>query len=280
MQGRPKPVARLSVWGGGPGGNQQSMRLLLDIDGVLHVGDEPIEGAVGTLEELRAVSDGVRLLTNTTSRPKSEILERLRSMGFEVGDDDVITPAVTALAHCRAAGHDSVLLLVPDGLRGDLAGIGEVRGDEQPDAVVLGDLGDGFTSDALNRAFRVLMDGAELVALQHNRYWRSAEGLVLDVGAYASALEYAAGVEATVVGKPSRQFFEAALEEIPGAGPDVMVGDDIEGDIGGGLDAGLEAILVRTGKYRPDAAETAGIEPTATIDSIADLPAALEGLGS
>jgi HAD superfamily hydrolase (TIGR01458 family) len=120
------------------------------------------------------------------------------------------------------------------------------------------------------------MDGADLIALQHNRYWRRADGLALDVGAYAAALEYASGVESTVIGKPSREFFRAALAEL-GAEPDraVMVGDDIEGDIVGGLGAGIASVLVRTGKYREDAVAASGVVPSATVDSIADVPALL-----
>ncbi len=250
-------------------------RLLLDIDGVLHVGEEPIAGAVEALEELRALAAGLRLITNTTSKPRALIVERLWGMGFRIGGAEVITPAATALAHCRERGYERVLMMVPEGLREDLAGLREARIGEQPQAVVLGDLGSGFTADVLDVAFRALLDGAELIALQHNRYWRSADGLVMDVGAYAAALEYAAGVEATIVGKPSPELFAAALDEIRGRGPALMVGDDIEGDIGGALDSGLEAILVRTGKYRPETVAASDIEPSATIDSIADLPGLL-----
>ena len=76
-----------------------------------------------------------------------------------------------------------------------------------------------------------------------------------------------------MVGKPADGFFRHVLEGL-GAGPDdaVMVGDDIESDIGGALRAGLAAVLVRTGKYREPAVVASGIEPTATVDSIADLP--------
>jgi HAD superfamily hydrolase (TIGR01458 family) len=122
------------------------------------------------------------------------------------------------------------------------------------------------------------MDGAELIVLQHNRYWRRADGLALDVGAYAAALEYASGAEPIVVGKPSREFFHSALDQLA-AEPSVavMVGDDIEGDVGGGLDAGIPSILVRTGKYRGDAVSASGVVPSATVDSIADVPALLGG---
>lgn len=255
----------------------EAPRLLLDIDGVLHVGDEPIAGAVEALACSRELIAGVRLITNTSSKPRAAIIGQLRAIGFGIGDEEVITPAAAAVSVCRERDRRRVLMLVPEALREDLAGLREAQPGERPDAVVLGDLGAGFTPDALNEAFRALLAGAELIALQHNRYWRSGAGLVMDVGAYAAALEYAAGVEATVVGKPAAAFFEAALDQLPGRGRALMVGDDIEGDIGGALAAGLEAVLVRTGKYRPDAAAAAGIEPTATIDSIAELPRLLSG---
>ncbi|HKB49808.1 MAG TPA: TIGR01458 family HAD-type hydrolase [Solirubrobacterales bacterium] len=252
--------------------------LLLDIDGVLYVGDEPLPGAIEALERLRELANGVRLLTNTTSKPRRAITDHLRALGFDVAEEEVLTPAALAVAYCRSSGYRRVNLVVGDSLHEDLDEL-EVATDEEPaDAVVLGDLGSGFTAATLNAAFRRLMDGAELIALQHNRYWRRADGLALDVGAYAAALEYASGVEPIVVGKPSREFFAAALESL-GAGPadTVMVGDDIEGDIGGSLAAGIASILVRTGKYREDAVASSSIVPSATVNSIADLPPLLGG---
>jgi ribonucleotide monophosphatase NagD (HAD superfamily) len=93
------------------------------------------------------------------------------------------------------------------------------------------------------------------------------------VAAFVAALEYAARTEAFLVGKPSRGFFTAILDAIPAEpGGAAMVGDELESDVGGALRAGCAGVLVRTGKYREDAVRTSGIEPTATIDSIADLP--------
>jgi HAD superfamily hydrolase (TIGR01458 family) len=247
--------------------------LLLDIDGVLTVGSEPVPGAVEALGRLRELADGVRLLTNTTSRSRAAIAAGLRDQGFDLGDTDVLTPAALTLSLCRDRGYERVELLVSDSLREDLGGLAASGAEEHADAVVLGDLGDGFTAAVLNRAFRRLLDGTPLIALQHNRYWRSDEGLVLDVGAYAAALEYGAGIEATVVGKPSGEFFAAALADLD-ASPEeaVMVGDDIEADVGGGLDAGIASVLVRTGKFSEAALDASGVTPTATIDSLADLP--------
>jgi HAD superfamily hydrolase (TIGR01458 family) len=250
--------------------------ILLDIDGVLFVGDEPIPGAVAALEKLRAMA-GLRLLTNTTSQSRRQIVEHLRRLGFDVTSEEVLTPAALAVRYCAERGHAQVELLVSDALREDLGELEEAPPDGPADAVVLGDLGDRVSADLLNRAFRLLMDGAELVALQHNRYWRRADGLALDVGAYSAALEYATGVDAAVVGKPSPVFFESALADLGAeAAGAVMVGDDVEGDVGGALDAGLRGILVRTGKYRDDLLAASGVEPTVIVDSIADVPPLVE----
>jgi phospholysine phosphohistidine inorganic pyrophosphate phosphatase len=245
--------------------------LLLDLSGVIYVQDEAVPGAADSLERLRSEGIPIRLVTNTTMRPRSSILERLERLGIEADPAELLTPATLAASRCAEAGYESVSLVVLDELREDLEGL-EERGDSV-DAVIVGDLGDSWDYGVLNRAFRQLMDGAALIALQKNRYWETAEGLSLDAGPFVSALEYATGREAEVVGKPSPAFFELALGEL-GVSADraAMVGDDVEADVGGAIDAGLAGILVRTGKYREDLVRESGIEPTATVDSIADIP--------
>jgi HAD superfamily hydrolase (TIGR01458 family) len=162
-----------------------------------------------------------------------------------------------------------------DDVKVDFAGLEEAS--EHPDAVIMGDLGEAFGFAILNRAFRMVIEGAELIALQKNRFWLTSSGLALDAGPFVAAIEYATGVEAVVVGKPSGSFFELVLGELGTAPAEaLMVGDDVESDIGGGLAAGLRTVLVRTGKYREDFVAESGIEPTATIESIADLPGLLE----
>jgi HAD superfamily hydrolase (TIGR01458 family) len=245
--------------------------LLLDLSGVLYVQDEAVPGAADALAKLRDGGIPLRLVTNTTMRPRRSILERLGRLGIEAGPSELLTPATLAVRRCEEAGYESVSLVVLDELREDLEGVEESQG--SVDAVIVGDLGEGWDYGVLNRAFRQLMDGAELIALQKNRYWETAEGLSLDAGPFVSALEYATGRDAEVVGKPSGSFFELALSEL-GVRADraAMVGDDVEADVGGAMDAGLAGILVRTGKYREDLVRNSGIEPTATVDSIADVP--------
>jgi HAD superfamily hydrolase (TIGR01458 family) len=253
---------------------RRTTSVLLDLDGVLYVEDEPIAGAIEAVAALRDRGLRLRFVTNTTSRPRRDILARLERLGMPVPERELITPARLAVEHCLAAGRRRALLLMRDAVKADLAGLQEVR--EGADVVVVGDLGEDFGYRVLNQAFRELLAGAELVALQKNRYWRTPEGLSLDVGPFVAALEYATACDAVVVGKPAPAFFATVLAGLGARATDaVMVGDDVESDIGGALRAGLAGVLVRTGKYRPEAVAASGVEPTATVDSIADVPALL-----
>jgi HAD superfamily hydrolase (TIGR01458 family) len=253
--------------------------LLVDLDGVLYVEDEPIPGAADAVAAFRDAELGLRFVTNTTQRSRAQTLEKLVGIGVPVAPKELITPAVLAVEHCRARGHERVALLMADDVKADFAGLTEAD-DDGVDAVVVGDLGERFGYEVLNRAFRMILEGAELIALQRNRYWLRADGLALDVGPFVAALEYAADVEAVVVGKPAPAFFALALAQL-GARPEhaAMVGDDVESDIGGAIAAGLRGVLVRTGKFRAEALAAAAPQPTDVVDSIADVPALL-GLGA
>jgi HAD superfamily hydrolase (TIGR01458 family) len=248
--------------------------LLLDLDGVLYVEDEPVEGATEAVAELRDQGMALRFVTNTTARPRRRIIERLERLGFALDPAELSTPAALAVDVCRERGHERVALVMNEEVKEDFADLDEVE--TGADAVIIGDLGADFAYDVLNRAFRQLMDGAELIALQKNRFWMTPDGLSLDVGPFVAALEYAARREALVVGKPAREFFATILAGMPAEpGAAAMVGDDVESDVGGALRAGLAGILVRTGKYRDDAVRASGVEPTAVVDSIADVPGLL-----
>jgi HAD superfamily hydrolase (TIGR01458 family) len=125
----------------------------------------------------------------------------------------------------------------------------------------------------LARAFAELEAGAELYCLHKNRWWQTSRGPLLDSGAFVAGLEYAAGVEATVLGKPSPAFFGLALEALD-AEPELtwMVGDDLEADVAGAKSCGLKTILVRTGKFRESALDDALVKPDAVVDSLSEVP--------
>jgi HAD superfamily hydrolase (TIGR01458 family) len=250
--------------------------VLLDLDGVMYVGDQPIAGAAAAVAALQDAGLGLRFVTNTTERSRAQTIAKLVRMGLDPADEEVVTPAALARRHCLDAGYRTVALIMNDDVKVDFHDLEQVS--EGPDAVIMGDLGSAFGFEILNRAFRMVMDGAELVALQKNRFWLAEGGLSLDAGPFVAAIEYATGRKATVVGKPSKSFFELVLEGLGSEpGRAAMVGDDVETDVGGAMRAGLAGILVRTGKYRQDFVASSGITPTATVDSIADVPALIGG---
>jgi phospholysine phosphohistidine inorganic pyrophosphate phosphatase len=154
--------------------------LLLDIDGVLYVEDEPVLGAVAAVRRLRAAGGTLRFVTNTTSRSRAATLAKLARLGFTVVEDELVTPAALAVRVCRERGLRRVALFVQDEVEVDFAGLDKVSGASRADAVIVGDLGEAWDYAALNAAFRLVMDGADLIALQKNRFWLRADGLSLD----------------------------------------------------------------------------------------------------
>ncbi|HEX3055140.1 MAG TPA: TIGR01458 family HAD-type hydrolase [Gaiellaceae bacterium] len=252
--------------------------ILLDVDGVLHVSGQPIPGAAAAVSRLRADGHRLRFVTNTTTRSRARLAEELRSAGIEVDDAEVQT---TADAAVNALRGKRVLALVMQGLVADLEGI-ELVGDGA-DAVLIGGADETpetnlvFSYMNLARAFAELELGASLYCLHRNRWWQTGRGPLLDAGAFVAGLEYAADVEATVIGKPSVSYFTAACEALD-ADPELtwMVGDDLESDIAGAHAMNMRTVLVRTGKFRPDAVERSRVRPDGIVSSIGQLPDWLE----
>lgn len=230
----------------------QARAALLDISGVLYEGDTALPGAAQALARLRQAGFPFRLITNTSRSPKRAIVEKMTRLGFEVSADDVVTTASVACAAMKADGASPYLLVHPDLLE-DLP-------DEtaSPDAVLLGDAAQHFTYDRLNTAFRILIEGGTFYALGKNRYFKGESGLDLDAGPFVAALEYASGAEARLIGKPSPDYFrEAAKEMAAEPATTLMVGDDVEADVLGAIEAGFMAALVTQGKFRAGDDETA-----------------------
>jgi HAD superfamily hydrolase (TIGR01458 family) len=256
--------------------------ILLDIDGVLHVSGEAVPGGGDAVRELREDGHRLRFVTNNTTRARERLAGELRSLGIDVDPADVAT---TPLAAAGLLAGKRVLALTMDAVRADLAGRVELV-DAGADVVLLGgadetdETGRVFSYEGLNRAFAEIEAGARLVCLHRNRWWQTSRGPFLDSGAFVAGLEYAAGVEAEVVGKPSRAYFDAALAELGATAEEsVMVGDDVDADIGGGKAAGLRGVLVRTGKFREETLAAADSQPDGVVDSIADVPAFLRERG-
>jgi len=244
--------------------------LLIDLDGVVYDDEQVIPGSVQAIRRLQQRRIPFRFATNATARSRRSLAARLKELGIEVGEDQVINTPYVAARELRSRPGIRCMFLVKDDARREFEGIESA--DRSPDVVVVGDLAAGFDYATLNRAFQAVLGGAEMIALQKDRYWKVGDELVLDAGAYVAALEYATGKEARLVGKPSESFFRIALENL-GVPPGqvAMVGDDIENDVKGAQDAGLIGILVQTGKYRKDLVERSGIRPDLVVRDLGDL---------
>lgn len=261
----------------GPRSQPRKGALLVDIDGVLVVSWKALPGAVDALRRIRAAGVPVRFLTNTTSRTRLEITQLLRDAGFEIAEEEVLTVMAAAADYLVREHPGARCLLLNSGDTGsELSGVtlvGDGAAPGEVDVVVLGGAGPEFTYEALNRALACLLDGAALVALHRNLLWRTSAGLQLDTGAYVVGLERAAGVAATVVGKPAPAMFHAALATLGAdARSAAMVGDDLDSDVRAAQQLGITGIQVRTGKFRPGQLES-GEPPDVVLDSFADVPA-------
>jgi HAD superfamily hydrolase (TIGR01458 family) len=250
--------------------------ILFDLDGVLYNAGQLIDGAVEAVRWVQEQRIPYLFVTNTTSRPRAALVEKLNSFSFSASERDILTPAVAASEWLRARQARDIALFVRPATRAEFEGLARVPELAETGAsyVVVGDLGAHWDYPTLNRAFRLLHANreAQLIALGMTRYWQTEEGVSLDVAPFVAALEHASGRKALVFGKPAAEFFQAAANRLGLPPADIlMVGDDIETDIGGAQSAGLQGALVRSGKFRPGDLN-GSVRPGTVLDSVADLP--------
>jgi HAD superfamily hydrolase (TIGR01458 family) len=248
--------------------------ILLDVDGVLHVSGEPIPGAVEAIARLRTAGHRLRFVTNNSSRSRAALASELRDLGLAIEDSELQTAAASA---AEVLAGRRVYALVMSAVVPDLAGV-ELVG-ENADAVLVGGCDETiepnqvFSYMNLGRAYSEIQAGADLYALHKNPWWQTLRGPMLDGGAFVAALEYATGVDATVIGKPAASCFAAALAALD-AEPELtwMVTDDLEQDVRGAQLFGMKTLLLRTGKFRPEVLERSSVVPDAVLSSIANVP--------
>lgn len=245
--------------------------ILFDLDGVLYVGADVIDGAQQTLVKLRKAGYTRRFVTNTSTLSMASLQAKLAALGFDIESREIISAPQATVLYLRSLGRPRCRLLLADDVKQDFA---EFVSDEiNPEVVIVGDIGESWSYALLDSVFRNLLQGARLIAVHKNRFWQTGHGLKMDIGGFIAALEYASGAETMIIGKPSLDFFRVALIDMQLNAMEVlMVGDDIDSDVAGAQQAGIMAGLVKTGKYREAYCRASTIRPDLILDTVADLP--------
>jgi len=244
--------------------------IFFDISGVLLDGAELLPNADKAINYIEEKNLPYRLITNTSQQPRSKIVKQLHDAGINIVEEHVYTAPLAAKDYVLS--HNlRPFCLIHRGLKSEFSDVVQ----NNPNAVIIGDAADDFNYANLNHAFRLCLEGAPLIAIGHNKYFKKSGDFFMDAGPFVEAIEYACGIEAVITGKPSVDFFSQVLASIQLKPEQVtLIGDDIYGDIQGAINAGLKSRLVRTGKYRDgDENKTA---PKAIV--VNDVLAAVEDL--
>ncbi|NJL86329.1 MAG: TIGR01458 family HAD-type hydrolase [Leptolyngbyaceae cyanobacterium SM1_1_3] len=241
--------------------------LLLDLNGVFYVGNRIVPGATEAIAFLRERQIPFRFITNNTTESVDALCYSLNSMGLQIKPHETISAPYAAVLHLRRLRNPKCYLLLSPEVKQDFAEF--TTSESCADAVVLGDMGNAWNYHELNRAFRLMMQGASLIALHQAKYWQWEGGLHIDIGAFVKGLEYSTDKQALIVGKPSSSFYSLALDELGLPAEQVaVIGDDIQDDVAGGQAMGMQGFLVKTGKYREELVAQSQVKPDGILDSI------------
>ncbi|MES2637113.1 MAG: TIGR01458 family HAD-type hydrolase [Pseudomonadota bacterium] len=245
--------------------------ILFDLDGVLYIGSQAVKGATEAVGQIQASGIKCRFVTNTSTLSLISLQQKINALGFIIPYNQIISAPQATYLYFKRQQNPVCRLLLAEDVKNDFNEF--IQPGKQINYIVIGDIGEKWSYVLLNQVFNDLMQGAKLIAIHKNRFWQTEHGLQMDIGGFIDALEYASGVKAMIIGKPSPDFFQIALDDMGlQASEAAIIGDDIDADVGGGQQAGLKGILVKTGKYRQNYAEASAIKPNVIIDSIADLP--------
>ncbi|KAJ3268352.1 hypothetical protein HDV01_003091 [Terramyces sp. JEL0728] len=219
--------------------------ILLDLNGTLHIEDNPTRNAVQALQKLYQYYPA-RFVTNTTKESSSTLYKRLISIGFQINKSEIFTSLVATKKLLQSKNLRPLLFLEPDALE-EFIGVDT----SSPNAVVIGLSPSNFNYEKLNQAYSIIADGGEFISIHKAKYYKTSKKMELGPGCFVAGLEYSTGKQSTVVGKPSKGFYQLVVDELGIQFKDVlMIGDSVTDDCVGAIELGMQAILVKTGKYK------------------------------
>jgi len=265
---------------------------------VIVVAEKPVPGSAKALGEIATRRIPFRIVTNTSLVSRATLARWGAAMGAPIPADRFQSALSVSAAYTKRHFPDQPLyVLTSDDARVEFEGQRLLtdeeasRADARAAAVIVGDAPEAATWQNMNRAFRLIRNGAVLLGMHKNRWWLTPDGPTIDSGSYVAGLEFASGIKAKVLGKPAREFFTGAATalaaEARAAGQPrllrrdiAMVGDDLDTDVRAAQRAGLRGVFVLSGKHTRDdltaAARRGTPAPDLVAESLADVVAALD----
>jgi HAD superfamily hydrolase (TIGR01458 family) len=242
--------------------------LLIDLDGVLKLGDSPAPDVKDFFEFINENKIPSCILSNSTLRTGELVKEFFNEHGITLS-----IPAITAFDATLSfvkKNYNKVQVYCREYLIHHFEGMID---SENPEAIVIGDIEDKWNYQIVNDIFKKVFAGADLVAMHKNKYWNPQGELLIDAGAFINGIEFASGKEAILIGKPSAHYFKAALEKIDSKLEEsfFMIGDDIENDIKAAQEIGGEGILIYTGKTKYPLEKSINIKPDFEANSLKEV---------
>ncbi len=243
--------------------------VLIDLDGVLRLGSAPAEGLREFISFVCRSRRPACIISNSTLLTRKDLRQFFRDNDLECRLP-MMTAADAALSYVQQK-YQKAAVYCSGHIKKSFSRYLDY---DNPEVVVMGDMGNEWNYGILNDIFLKVRGGAELVAMQKNRFWNTPEeGFLLDLGPFVAAIEYACEVEATLIGKPSPLYFHSALDLIGSDITDgfIMIGDDMETDIKGSQNLDAETILVFTGKTQKPLKKKMAVKPDYTADNLFDV---------
>ena len=246
---------------------------LVDLDGVLVRGGEPLPGAAEALQNLKKIGRVV-IFSNNSTRSRREFAERLQGWGFKVEPGEIVNSAyVVARRLLKLAGPSSAFTVSERGLQEELKLAGHrLVVPEEAQFLVVG-MERKLTYGKLAQALRALLKGARFIAANADQTFPTSQGLLPGAGAVVGAIEGMGFPPEEVVGKPSPIAFKVAMEAagVSDPGACLLVGDRLETDILGARQMGMDSVLVLTGVTTREEIERSRLQPSSIAESLAEL---------